>query len=72
MFENLVFATTSKILGILKEYIDKVRSFFKSPIKILNILELIAKTSFSRIAKCSTLNSHKTDDWRSKMYILES
>ena len=61
-FGKLVFVITSRILKILIEHkviknrlcsklqIDSIRT-----IRILNILEVITKTSFSKIAKCATL-----------------
>ena len=62
-FEKLVFAITYKISRILMEHIESICSLesgliFMSicSIRILNILEVIAKMSFSKIAKCSTLN----------------
>ena len=61
-FENLVFAITSKMLKILTEHIEKVCSLESKlllisicSIRILNILDVIAKTSFSKIEIWSTL-----------------
>ena len=63
IFENPVFAITSRILRILTEHIDSICSLesrlFFGPLcsnGILNILEVIAKTRFSKIAKCLTLS----------------
>ena len=60
--EKLVFAITSKTLRIVTEHIDSIcslesRLFFGSicSVRIHNILEVIAKTSFSKISKFSTL-----------------
>ena len=62
IFENLVFAITSKMLRIRTGHIKTVCSLDSKlllisicSIRILNILEVIAKTSFSKSAKCSTL-----------------
>ena len=59
-----IFAITSKILRILMEHIEiknslayTLKNFSILSIKILKILEVIAKTSFSYIAECSTLLS---------------
>ena len=64
ILENFDFAITSKVLRILMEHIETICSlefklFLSSicSIRILNILEVIAKTSFSKNAKCSTLDS---------------
>ena len=61
-FENLVFAIISKMLRILTEHIEQAcRSESKlflislCSIRILNIQEAITKTTFSKIAKCTTL-----------------
>ena len=62
VFENLVFAMISKMLRILTEHIEKVCSLESKlflislcSIRILNIQEVITKTTFSKIAKCTTL-----------------
>ena len=62
IFEKLVFAITFKILKNLMEHIERVCSLESKlflisicSIRILDILEVIAKTSFSKIAKFSTL-----------------
>ena len=64
-FEKLVFAITSRILRILMEHIDSFcrsesRPYFDSvcSVGILDIFEVeLAKTSFSKVEKCSTLVS---------------
>ena len=50
------------MLGILMEHIEikssldsKLQTFYICSIRILNILEVIAKTSFSKSAECLTL-----------------
>ena len=62
IFEKVVFAITSRILRVLMEHIEiknsldsrlQILSIYS--IRILNILEVIAKTTFSKIAKYSTL-----------------
>ena len=62
IFEKLVFALTSRTVRILMEHIDSICSSepelsfgFQCSIIILSILEVIAKTSFPKITKCSTL-----------------
>ena len=59
---QLVLTITSRILRILMEHIEmknsldsKLQLLSICSVRILNILEVIAKTSFSKIAKCSTL-----------------
>ena len=61
IFEKLVFAITSRMLRILTEHIViknsldyKLQTFSICSVRILNILEVIGKTSFSKISKCST------------------
>ena len=51
-FENLVYAITSKILRVLRQYIEKVCSLES---RLVLSLYVLAKTSFSKIAKCSIL-----------------
>ena len=53
IFEKLVFAITFRILRILMEHIkiknsleSKLQSFYICSVRILNTLEVIAKTSF--------------------------
>ena len=57
IFKKLVFAITSRMLRIQMEHIENVCSLgsklFLSSKR--SILEVIAKTSFSKIGKCSTL-----------------
>ena len=62
IFENLVFAITSRMLRILMEHIKTICSLESKlllmtvrSIRILNILEITAKMSFSKITKCSSL-----------------
>ena len=61
-FRKARFAITSRILKILTEHkviknrLDsKLQIDSTCSVRILNILKVIAKTSFSKIAKCSTL-----------------
>ena len=57
------FGITSRISRILMEHIEiknsldsKLQTYSICSIKILDILEVIAKTNFSKIAKCETLS----------------
>ena len=62
-FGKLVFAITSRKLRILTEHIEIKNSLDSKPqffsicsVRILNNLEVIEITSFSKVAKCSTLS----------------
>ena len=72
--ETSFFVITSRILRILIKHIDLIcslesRLFFGSicSIGIFSILEVIAKTIFSKIAKCSTLD--KTSNHVTKLIL---
>ena len=65
IFENLVFAITSKMLRILTDHIEnvcileyKLLLITICSIRILNNFEVNAKMSFTKIAKCATLLNH--------------
>ena len=67
-FEKLVFVITSRILTVRMEHIVvenslvfKLKIFYICSIRILKILEVIAKTFFSKIAKCLTLSLGTTN-----------
>ena len=69
IFEKLVFVITSRILRILIEHTEvknsldsKLQNFTICTIRILNILEVIAKLSLSKIVKCFTLLGHFCDN----------
>ena len=62
IFEKLVFAINSRVLRNLMEHIEikvsldsKLQTLCKCSVRILNIFEVIMKTSFSKIAICTAL-----------------
>ena len=68
IFEKLVFVITSNIFRILMRHIEiknglasKPQTIFIYTVRILNMLEVIAKTNYFKNHKCSTLTVIKRD-----------